>query len=196
MLKISACLDGKFTCSNGDCVNMDQRCDQVQDCSDDSDEVNCETLVLKEGYRQSAPPVPVSVKISFDVLDIAAIREADNEIDIKFSVKLEWNERRATYHNLKIEVTQNALEQEKIDQIWIPKLIYRNNRDNYHTRFAVSESSIFIRREGNFTRSDLSYIDETEVFKGKENTIEMTQTHTKDFQCQYQLQHFPFDTQV
>ena len=80
--------------------------------------------------------------------------------------------------------------------MWIPKLIYRNNRDNDHTRSALAESTIFVRRDGDFTRTGLDVIDETEVFKGEENPIEMTQSYTKDFQCNYQLQYFPFDTQV
>ena len=175
---------------------MEQRCDQVLDCSDDSDEVNCKILVLKKSYRKSAPPVPTSITISIDLLDIVSIREADNEIAIKFSVKVEWKERRATYHNLKKETTQNTLENEDISKIWIPKLIYRNNRDNAHTRSSLAESSVFIRRDGDFTRTGLEIIEETEVFQGKENSIEMTQSYTKDFQCNYQLQYFPFDTQV
>ena len=38
--------------------------------------------------------------------------------------------------------------------------------------------------------------DEIEIFKGNENTLTMTQTYTKTFQCQYQLSNYPFDTQV
>ena len=60
---------------------MDQRCDQVLDCKDKSDETNCNIIVLEESYRKSAPPVsseqtktrkivPVSVKVSMDLLDI------------------------------------------------------------------------------------------------------------------------------
>ena len=88
------------------------------------------------------------------------------------------------------------MEDKDVNKIWIPKLIYRNNRDNDRTRSELAESSILIRRDGNFTRTGLDIIDETEVFIGKENPIEMTQSYTKDFQCNYQLQHFPFDTQV
>lgn len=138
----------------------------------------------------------MSVKVSIALLDIASIREADNGIDIKFSVTLDWLEKRATYHNLKIETSQNTLELDDLNLIWIRKLIYKNNKDNFHTRSAIHESSIFIRREGNFTSSGLADVDETEVFRGDENHIEMTQSYTKDFKCKYNLLHFPFDTQV
>ena len=38
--------------------------------------------------------------------------------------------------------------------------------------------------------------DEIEIFSGSENRLTMRQTYTKTFQCQYQLHHYPFDTQV
>ena len=39
-------------------------------------------------------------------------------------------------------------------------------------------------------------VDETEVFDGGENTLKMEQVYTWQFQCNYQLQTYPFDTQV
>ena len=39
-------------------------------------------------------------------------------------------------------------------------------------------------------------VDETEIFKGKENTLIMTQSYTHEFQCIYLLGRYPFDTQV
>ena len=51
-------------------------------------------------------------------------------------------------------------------------------------------------REGNFTRLDVDVLDETEVFDGGKNTLRMEQVYTWQFQCNYQLQTYPFDTQV
>ena len=53
-----------------------------------------------------------------------------------------------------------------------------------------------IAREGNFTRSGLEVVDESEMFKGSENTLSMKQTYTHKFQCNYNLDRYPFDTQV
>lgn len=202
-LKLTGCKQGEFTCNDGQCIMMEQRCDQVLDCRDESDEVNCEILIIKGSYRKSAPPVTkrhgkrkVTVKVSINLLDITAIKEADNEIYIKFSIELEWLEQRATYLNLKTESSQNTLESNDVSRIWIPKIIYKNNKDNFHTLSAIAESSIFVERKGNFTRSGLDDVEEKEKFKGEENPIKMTQSYTKDFKCQYKLQRFPFDTQV
>ena len=41
-----------------------------------------------------------------------------------------------------------------------------------------------------------SRLNETEIIEGDENTLVMIQTYTEEFQCQYMLQHYPFDTQA
>ena len=33
-LKLTGCNDGNFTCDDGQCVGMEQRCDQMPDCRD------------------------------------------------------------------------------------------------------------------------------------------------------------------
>ena len=91
-------------------MGMEERCDQVLDCTDESDEVGCKTVVLKTSYRKTVTlqreegvcsVKPASVKVSVTLLDIVGIREVENKIDIKFSTELEWNETRALYNNLR-----------------------------------------------------------------------------------------------
>ena len=55
---------------------------------------------------------------------------------------------------------------------------------------------VTVSREGNFTRSGLDKVDEAEIFEGAENRLTMNQTYTWEFQCKYELQRYPFDTQV
>ena len=35
------CFSSEFTCDNGKCINKEYQCDNVDDCSDGSDEDNC-----------------------------------------------------------------------------------------------------------------------------------------------------------
>ena len=55
---------------------------------------------------------------------------------------------------------------------------------------------VAVVRESNFTRSGTEELDEAEVFPGSGNNLTMTQTYTLEFQCEYKLQRYPFDTQV
>ena len=189
------------------------------DCKDKSDELGCEILVLEESYRKTSPPVrlswekkrvrkvgeqetkvrkviPANVKVSLNLLDVAGIREADNEIDIKFTAQFDWFESRATFHNLKKRSSQNTLVDTDINRLWIPNIVYRNNKDNDDTLTALEKSRLKIKRMGNFSRSSLDILDEVEIFQGSENPISMTQSYTKPFKCKYELRYFPFDTQV
>ena len=208
-LKLTGCNLGEFTCDDGQCIGMTQRCDQVFDCSDESDEVNCKILVLKKSYRKSSPPVlaiwrrherqvfPATIRVNITLLDIASIRERDNEIDIKFMAEFEWFEPRAKYHNLKEKMTENPLELEDIKSLWTPKLVYRNNKNNDDTIDAALENSqVYVQRRGGFVESPLSSMDEIEIFEGEENPLTMIQSYTKDFKCVYDMATFPFDTQV
>ena len=207
-LKMTGCSEGQFTCDNGDCVKMEERCDQLLDCEDKSDELNCRTVILEKSYRKTAPPLgikmenhtrkvtPAEVKISMTLLDISAIRETDNEIDIKFTAEFEWVESRAMFHNLKTRIFLNTLDNIEMGLLWIPKLIYRNNKDNFDTRSALDKSELKINRKGNFTRSPLEVVDEIEIFQGQENPIIMIQSYTNVFRCNFYLVAFPFDTQV
>ena len=147
-------------------------------CKDGSDEENCRAVDLKKSYRKVAPPallgvdntvIPATVKVSLTLLDIAAIREAANEIDIKFTTELKWNEPRPTYHNLNEDVSQNSLEFSEASQLWISNLIYRNNKDNDDILSGFAKSELKIERKGNFTRSDFQSVDEIAIFMGKDN---------------------------
>ena len=46
------------------------------------------------------------------------------------------------------------------------------------------------------TRSGLDEVDEAEIFEGAANSLTMKQTYTHQFQCKYELQQYPFDSQV
>ena len=42
----------------------------------------------------------------------------------------------------------------------------------------------------------MAQVDEVEVFKGSENNLQMMQTYTHRFQCNFVLTRYPFDTQA
>ena len=206
-LKLTGCNNTQFTCDDGQCVKMEERCDQVPDCEDKSDELNCKILALEKGYNQRVPPVrkisgnvkQVEVNVSLILFKVVAIEEEDHSIKLQFQINLEWKESRATYHNLKRELYLNALTQDEINSLWLPLVVYLNTDQQETTRLGwVNEWSTYvnIKREGNFTRSGYEVLDETYLFKGDENSLVMTQSYTHDFQCVYHLQKYPFDTQV
>jgi hypothetical protein len=54
LLSLSVCtLGNEFTCDSGECIEEYRRCDNVFDCSDHSDEKNCNTIAFAGAYDKS-----------------------------------------------------------------------------------------------------------------------------------------------
>ena len=210
-MKLTGCNKTEFTCDDGQCIKMEERCNQMPNCRDESDEFNCKILALKKGYNQRVPPVgttgnglvttlkPVEVNVSLTLFKVVAIEEEKHSIQLQFQINLEWKENRATYHNLKSESYLNALSQHEIKTLWLPLIVYLNTDQQETTRLGENwEWSTFVnvKMEGKPTPSKYKMLDETYLFKGGENSLIMTQSYTHHFQCELQLQRYPFDTQV
>ena len=83
--------------------------------------------------------------------------------------------------------------------LWLPLVIYANTDQKETTRLGIEwewTTDVWAKREGSSVRSPLPVLDETEIFKGEENSLVMTQSYTHEFQCVYQLERYPFDMQV
>ena len=208
MLKLTGCNpEGEFTCYDGQCIKLEDRCNQVPNCRDKSDERNCKILLLEDGYEKQIPPtkagvdntvVPVNVKISITLMKVMEIKERENSIYLQFEINLKWKEDRARYQNLK-DKTFNSLTDDDISKLWLPLVIYSNTDQKESTRLGESwewVTRVIVVKEGKFTRNDLHEIDEAEIYEGGENPLIMTQAYTWRFHCPYKLHSYPFDTQV
>ena len=209
MLKLTGCKEeGEFTCDDGQCIEMEERCNQVPDCRDKSDERQCQLIVLEDGYNKNIPPIgravgggaiPTNVSIAITLMKVVEIEEVDHSIHLQFQISLEWKENRVKYQNLKKKTFLNALTDDDIKTIWLPLVVFDNTDQKEVTRLGMDwewATRVTVTREGNFTRSSIEEIDEAEIFEGAENRLTMNQTYTWEFQCQYELQRYPFDAQV
>ena len=144
----------------GQCVTMEQRCNQLPDCRDKSDETDCNVLVLDREYNKNVPPISVNngtkkkvnVFVSIDLSKVVDINEEDYSIEMQFSITLKWIENRATYQNLKKDQSLNALTEKDIKQLWLPKVIYKNTDQKQSTRLGENwewETSILVERKTN-----------------------------------------------
>ena len=132
-------------------------------------------------------------------MKVVEIEEVDHSIHLQFQISMMWRENRVQYHNLKEKTSLNALTRYDIEQLWLPLIIYDNTDQKQETRLGAPwewMTQVLVSKEGNFTRTDYLEVDEAEVFQGSENNLTMTQTYTLEFQCEYVLQRYPFDTQV
>ena len=55
-VKFTTCKSGEFTCDNGHCITIEQKCDQTVDCDDFSDEEYCDIVDMNRGYTKTMVP--------------------------------------------------------------------------------------------------------------------------------------------
>ena len=174
---MSGCQEGEFTCNDGQCVSMEQRCNQLPHCRDTSDEIGCDILNLKNSYNRNIHPirsingskVAVDVNTSIDIFKLVDINEEDYSIEIQLQISMVWRENRVTYQNLKANDSLNALTQEDIQRLWLPKVIYENTDQKDTTRLGSNwewETNVEVKRQGNFTMSGFDVVDEAYIYQG------------------------------
>ena len=205
-LKLTGCEEDEFTCDDGQCIKMAKRCDNLPNCRDKSDEMKCSLWEPHVGYNKEIPPIRmikesvdlVEVQISIHLMKVIRIQEEKNKIDLQFEIILEWYDNRFTFKNLKTETAMNVLKAGLQKNIWLPLVIFYNTDQKETTRLGMKDewsTEVNVVRKGNFTRSGLDSVDEVELFRGDENPLVMKQVYTHRFQCRYDLERYPFDTQ-
>ena len=54
-VRLTTCASGQFTCDYGQCINIEQKCDQTEDCKDFSDEEHCQIVDINKRYMKTIP---------------------------------------------------------------------------------------------------------------------------------------------
>ena len=178
-------------------------------------------MVMKDNYNKKISPFkfdyvnqmikPVNVNVSFAVIDVLSTREVDLVYVLKFRFLMEYYDYRSVvsllirpvltfhfrlkYHNLKKERSNNLLSRDEIDKVWIPYIVFENTEDSEAT-VGEDETEVTVTREGSYTESSVDVNEEINIFEGSENRVTFQQLYSKEFKCEYQLQLYPFDTQV
>ena len=61
LMKLTGCLEDEFTCDDGQwCIKLTKRCDNLSNCRDKSDEIDCLLWQIEKGYNQRIPPIKLT----------------------------------------------------------------------------------------------------------------------------------------
>ena len=191
----------EFSCMNGDCIDIRKRCDKLYDCEDKSDESLCNLLEFdKNAYFQLHPPFQdekLSITLSVDLLSIFNIDEINMKFQCKLRLSMKWRDSRLTFVNLGEE--GNILGLDEIESIWIPELEFDNSED-YSIENSLNTQSgqnqvVSIIKESNGSYPDTNFVNYGLRYPGNENSLMLKALHIKEFECQFEFQTYPFDSQ-
>ena len=203
---LSSCKDDEFTCNDGTCIDIEKKCDLVNNCLDDSDEEFCNILstnYFKKSYENWMPDIKISeddnilaspINISIGLLGITKIKEMQMSCAIKFNLSLTWLDSRLRWMNLLNNTWFNILNTTEISKIWIPNLVFKNTADELKT-IADNNSIILVKKHGSHRKENLDFF-ETAYFEGSENPIIFSKNYNQDFICNFDLHKYPFDIQT
>ena len=200
-LALSSCNVEQFTCSDGVCIDILSRCDNINDCRDKSDEANCARVKMDPTYQRFIVPPPhgaaatkTEVKVWMNLETIMDINEVDGYFQVQFYLTMKWFESRLRFNNLKDNIDLNNFLPSENAAIWVPELIFENTEEKPSTTID-DKTSIKIEKMGQFKPSDIAENQNIQYFAGSENPISMSRFYNQRFICDYQMSWYPFDIQ-
>ena len=128
LLTFSICSVDQFTCDSGHCINIFRRCDDIQNCDDNSDEHNCEIVDVPDNYKKE-PTNQKNGSISFIHTKVRITKfnsiKKSGDLEITLTIEMRWRDRRLTFLNIMDEGqakggNEKDISTEKQNDIWLP----------------------------------------------------------------------------
>ena len=156
--------------------------------------IECKIMEESKTYKKHLPPPPqhnntkLAVEMSIEVINLGGIDEIESAVEFQFILQMKWYEARLNYLNLR-ESGRNNLNNQEVDLLWIPKIVFYNTKDRLKT-IVDGETSMDVERMGNFKVAKNKL-----VFKGSENPLSVSRFYKTNFICEFDMAWYPFDTQ-
>ncbi len=200
-ISLASCFGSNFACGDGSCQPLENRCNQRLDCSDGSDEVNCNTLTIdKLTYvKDYIPPSLIkdeklTINMTVNVNQFLKLSETDSYAKIQFQLNLQWMDARLNYDHLDEDSERNVLTEQEKQNIWTPTIVFYNTKDK---SLSINDlkSTILVKKQSQYRISPMSQVWKSKQYHGDKNPLFYYRTYSTEFICEFVLRNYPFDTQ-
>ena len=194
-LKLSKCHTHQFTCDDGLCIDLYQRCDSIYDCKDSSDEMDCDPIKYDpKTYKKILPPtyhnLKLEVHVQLDIKSISQVHEINEQFQSEVRILLQWYDPRLSFKDL--TDSGNFLNEDWKELIWLPPLTFSNTFGN--EPLLAPSAGVKINKEGQGSTKPYELYEGT-YYNGSENSLILFGQYQHYFDCQFRLHSYPFDTQ-
>ena len=188
----------EFTCDSGQCIDIKQRCDEQQDCSDGSDEKSCQAISVPSSYNKANAPTKANaqllINVQANVTKINLIDTINMVVTLTLKIGFQWHDERLQFLN-PTPNKNNLIPKLESDHVWNPlnDLIYENaiigeiktEQDYQMEVMPIVADAI-----------DPSYAIENSLFNGKCNPMELKKRLKIKYSCLFDVRKFPFDQKI
>ncbi len=199
-LSLASCFGNQFACGDGSCQPLEYRCNKRQDCLDGSDEQDCGLVYVDSSYvKDYSPPSDnaeekFKISLAVSVYNFLKLFETDFLSAMQFQLHLSWTDGRVNFNHLTHDLQRNILTEEEKASIWIPVIVFYNTQEKLLSKNDI-QSTLLVEKRGQHRISPSSQPWKSYQYSGHENVLHYFHTYSMNFQCDFLLYSYPFDTQ-
>ncbi|RXG57868.1 hypothetical protein Avbf_09200, partial [Armadillidium vulgare] len=167
------------------------------DCSDNSDEIDCQSLIKPPEYSNIVPPPRLnkknktSIKFYFDIFAVKKIDIKEFTFAIEMSLTMIWRDSRLTFRNLREQEHLNITEDR--DLPWTPQYFFLGDEE-ISSDIQFLSRSVFVRKNSPSIEDNDENILREEIFLGKKMILHCNTIYTNNL-LSFRPLFVPFNTQ-
>ena len=126
-LVFTSCGQNHYTCNDGSCFPVNDRCNYEMNCPDGSDEFGCDLLVLPgTAYLPSVPPPKIENKENLEIeVNVQMKRIVDFSLDdftlqTDMAISTSWVDSLLLFKNLRNSISRNTISMDRKKLPWLP----------------------------------------------------------------------------